>query len=109
MGLLLPDNACNHFSPATDPNWGEDKGEKERKALLFGSVKSSVETHLFSVILGCRTDKKKNPNNIMISFCLLCLPPEHTLLLLVPFKNKITLEDPPIPSGQEYIDHPNFV
>lgn len=45
----------------------------------------------------------------MISFCLLCLPPEHTLLLLVPFKNKITLEDPPIPSGQEYIDHPNFV
>lgn len=40
---------------------GRAGGEEERKALLFASVKSSVETCLFRVVLSCRTDKKKNP------------------------------------------------
>lgn len=39
---------------------GKEGRQGERKALLFESVKSSVETCLFRVVLSCRTDKKKN-------------------------------------------------
>lgn len=49
------------FSSRTSKLGGGQSGEEERKALLFGSVKSSVETCLFRVVLSCRTDKKKNP------------------------------------------------
>lgn len=38
---------------------GRARGKEERKALLSESVKSSVETRLFRVVLSCRTDKKK--------------------------------------------------
>jgi len=87
---------------------GRTRGKEERKALLFGSVKSSVETCLFRVVLSCRTDKKKN--NIMISFCLLCLPSEHSPLLLAPIRDETALEDKTLPhlSGDEYIHYTPF-
>lgn len=52
--------------------WGGRKRGRKKKALLFESVKSSVETCLFRVVLSYRTDKKKN--SLMISFCSVCLP-----------------------------------
>lgn len=85
---------------------GRARGKEERKALLFGSVKSSVEACLFRVVLSCRTDKKKT--NIMISFCLLCLPSKHSPLLLVPIRNEITLEEKTLPYRDEHIHCTRF-